>query len=67
MTNTEVTRLPHRLEPFRDANGRAMRGWTVREFPNSAAAAEWFAANRDAEMPCWRRMEIVNGRLLVVR
>lgn len=60
-SNTEVTRLPHRMEPF------GGRGWTVREFSTANDAAEWFMANRDAAMPCWRRMEVVSGALVVVR
>ena len=59
--NTPVTRLPYRLEPFGGI------GWTVAEFATAGAAAEWFSNNRHAAMPCWRRMEVVDGQLMLVR
>lgn len=59
-TKQLVTRLPHRLEPFGGI------GWTVREFADAGEAAAWFTRYRQAAMPCWRRMVVVDGRLTLV-
>lgn len=69
MTNTNrssfkpspVTKLPYRLEAFGGI------GWTVTEFKTAADAAAFFTAHRNAEMPCWRRMDIINGELILAR
>lgn len=63
----EVTRIPHRLEPFTDAAGKPLAGWTVSEFRTPNDAAVWFLLNQHAAMPCWRRMDVIDGRLIVVR
>lgn len=60
MTNA-VTKLPARLEPFGDI------GWTVFTFPDARAAASWFLANPQARMPCWQRLEVIDGQLVQVR
>jgi len=61
MKAEHVTTIPHRLEPF----GRA--GWTVVGFADSRAAAAWYAAHRNAAMPCWKRWEVIDGCLMQVR
>lgn len=56
-----VNCLPHRLEPW------GLTGWTVREFASAEDAAEFFLRHPDAAMPCWRRMEVIDGQLVLVR
>lgn len=60
-TMSKVTSLPHRLEYF------GMTGWTVREFSDAHAAAQWFQTYQCAAMPCWKRMEVIDGELFLVR
>lgn len=56
-----ITCLPHRLEPW------GMVGWTVREFASASDAADFFRRYPAAAMPCWRRMEVIDGQLVLVR
>lgn len=56
-----VTELPARLEPF------GGKGWTVFRFDSAQDAAAWFESNRSAAMPCWKRMSVVDGALMLVR
>jgi len=56
-----ITRLPHRLEPW------GMTGWTVREFASASDAADFFERYPAAAMPCWRRMAVIGGQLVLVR
>lgn len=53
--------LPARLEPFGGI------GWTICEFADARAAAAFVVAHPSAAMPCWRRFDIVDGALMVVR
>ena len=58
---TPVTSLPHRFEKFGHI------GWTVRGFATPQDAAAFFTAHPDAAMPCWRRMDVIDGQLMLVR
>lgn len=60
-TFTTITCLPHRLEPW------GMVGWTVREFASASDAADFFERYPAAAMPCWRRLEVIDGQLVLVR
>jgi hypothetical protein len=57
---TAMINLPYRLEPF------GMTGWTVSAM--SAEAAAQFVTNHPAAaMPCWKRFDVVAGRLVQTR
>lgn len=67
-----VTSLPVRLEAHSLrahvlASGWAPIGWTVIRVDDATAAARFFVDCADAEMPCWKRMEVVDGKLMQVR
>lgn len=69
MSNTTTFALPYRLEPFRGI------GYTVADFDNvtpegasgRTRAAWFFETYKSAAMPCWRRLDVVDGRLVQVR
>jgi hypothetical protein len=52
--------LPYRLEPF------GQSGWTVARMSAQEAAA-FVRANPQAEMPCWKRFDEIDGQLFLVR
>lgn len=52
--------LPYRLEPF------GQIGWTVARM-TAEAAAEFVRTNGAAAMPCWKRFDVIDGRLVQVR
>lgn len=56
-----ITALPHRLESF------GMVGWTVRQFANATEAAHFFKTYPECAMPCWKRMDVVGGELVLAR
>lgn len=62
MTSTaaDTIDLPYRLEPF------GMTGWTVVTMTATAAAA-FVRTHAAAAMPCWKRFDIVNDRLVLTR
>ena len=60
-TTNLVTKLPFRCEPFGE------NGWTVGEFKSAKEAADFFQAYPNAAMPCWKRMDVINGELTLVR
>ncbi len=47
--------------------GRGAAGWTVYTFPDARAAARFFLAYQFAAMPCWERMQVIDGELFEVR
>ena len=47
--------------------GRGNAGWTLMEFADARAAAVFFQAHPHAAMPCWQRLDVVDGELRVVR
>jgi len=65
-----VTSLPTRLD-FDGRGGmkpgRGSAGWTVYQFGSAVEAAEFFATHQHAAMPCWKRMDVVDGALVQVR
>ena len=70
MSTKEVTSLPVYLSfagPDKRVLGRGEAGWTVVEFSNPVEAAAFFQANKFCAMPCWKRMDVVEGKLMVVR
>ncbi len=52
--------LPYRLEPF------GQNGYTVARM-SPEQAADFVRIHRNAEMPCWKRFDSINGRLTLVR
>lgn len=56
-----VTSLPARLEPF------GKTGWTVVTFASAQEAAAWFLSYPAAAMPCWKRMAVIDGALMMVK
>jgi hypothetical protein len=53
------TAVPHRMEPF------GAVGWTVSMFPTAHDAAAFVLAHPQAAMPCWKRVDIINGALVL--
>lgn len=67
---TLVTKLPTRIDHDGKGGtvvGRGNAGWTMMEFSDASEAAEFFRTHQFAAMPCWRRMEVVGGELMMVR
>lgn len=67
-----VTSLPARLsfvhgKPGEFCFGRGEAGYTVVTFADAKEAAAFFLAHRASEMPCWQRMEVIDGMLMLVR
>ncbi len=70
MTSTTFT-IPYRLEAFPGMGN----GWTSTEFDNATPkgesgrtdAAWFFETYKSAAMPCWRRFDVVDGRLVQAR
>ncbi|WP_411887388.1 hypothetical protein [Hydrocarboniphaga effusa] len=56
----EMVDLPYRLEKF------GANGWTVSRM-TAAEAARFVTAHPDAAMPCWRRFDVIDGALVLVR
>ena len=52
--------LPYRLEPF------GMIGWTVSTM-TATEAALFVQTHPSAAMPCWKRFDVIGGRLVLVR
>lgn len=52
--------LPYRLEPF------GLNGWTVVSM-SAEVAANFVRNNPAAAMPCWKRFDVIEGRLVQVR
>lgn len=57
---TETIKLPYRLEPF------GQNGWTVSEM-SAEDAASFVARYPSAAMPCWRRFDTIDGKLVQTR
>ena len=47
--------------------GRGNAGWTLMEFADAREAAAFFLAHPHAAMPCWQRLDVVDGELRVIR
>jgi hypothetical protein len=47
--------------------GRGGAGWTVYQFVSAVEAAEFFEAHQHCAMPCWKRMDVIDGQLVQVR
>ncbi len=66
-TTNEVTRLPVRLErlPAKYRGSFPAIGWTVMQFKSSEDAAIFFTRYGAVAMPCWKRMSVVGGKLVM--
>lgn len=68
----EVTKVPylidghHTLSPATRDHGRGF-GWSVASFKSSEDAARFVQNYPNAAMPCWRRFEVIEGKLIIVR
>ena len=47
--------------------GRGEAGWTLISFGTAVEAATFFKQNQASAMPCWKRLEVVGGKLMEVR
>lgn len=61
MKPTPVTKVPARIA------SNPASGWTVYEFATPEKAAEFVAGYPECAMPCWKRFETLDGRLMQVR
>jgi hypothetical protein len=58
--NSQQIKLPYRLEPFGGI------GWTVTAM-TPEDAAKFVTRYPSAAMPCWKRLDIIDGRLCQTR